>query len=560
MKLSKIIVTFAVATVLASCGGKEGDKNVETPNSNSEKIAEIQARVDSYAPVLIEADMSHLTEREKQLVAKLAEAGKVCDDIFWKQSCSDAIAVRDSLKTLNTPEAKIMLDLVNIYYGPYDKMHEYRRFVGNGAEKRPPVGGFYPNDMTKEEFEKYIAEHPEMKPAFESQYTVIVRDEKGGLKAIPYHEYYKPEVEKLAKLLDEAAELCDNPSLKKYLTLRATAIRTDEYFNSDWAWMDLKDNNIDVVIGPIENYEDALYNYKSAHEAVVMVKDVEATKELELFKKNIAKMQDNLPWDKKYHVAAQEGGTVLQMVNVAYFGGDCQKGTKTIAAALPNDPNVYEVKGGKKSMYKNMMEAKFDKIVKPIGEVLMAEDLRADIDRKTMISFVTLHEVAHNLGRGFVFNNKDLTVRKALKEKYSPIEELKADILSMYGHKTLFDLKLMDEKTIHKTTVTYIAGLFRSMRFGSEAAHGVGNFIQFNYLFENGASVKNDKGLYTYNKDTFFAKVGELAKIVLEIQAEGDYGKASDLVKKYGYNSDALKADFEKIKHVPSDLNARYDY
>ncbi len=556
MKLKKIITTLTIVVILSSCTSKN---ETEIKTLEDETNTTIQACVDAFAPVIIEADISHLTDRERLLIIKLAEAGKICDNIFWQQSCHDAIAVRDSLSKLKDPNSKLMLDLVNIYYGPYNKMDEYKRFVGTGPETRPLCGGFYPIDMTKEEFEKHITENPQDKAAFESQYTVIIRDSNQKLVAIPYHQYYK-ETAKLAQLLDEAAELCDNPSLKKYLSLRAEAVRTDDYFKSDWQWMDLKDNNIDVVIGPIENYEDGLFNYKTAYEAVVMIKDIESTKELEMFKSIIGEVQNRLPWDKKYYVKAQESGTVLQMVNVAYFGGDCQKATKTIAAALPNDPNVYEKKGGKKSMYKNIMEAKFDKIVVPIGKKLLASNLHPFIEKKCMTSFVTLHEISHNLGRGFVYGKKDLTVRKALKEKYSPLEELKADISSMFAHKVMYDIGKIDNNYLKKTVVTYIAGLFRSMRFGAESAHGIANFMQFRYLFENGAIIKNQDGTYGYDENKFFEVVTNLTKIVLEIQAEGDYQKGKEFVEKYGNVTPELKAEFEKLKSVPADLNSTYKF
>lgn len=555
MKIIKIIAALTLMVTLAACSKNENNQKMSEPETNTE----IQAFVDAFAPVAIDVDLSNLTEREKLLVAKLAEAGKICNEIFWQQSCHDAIAVRDSLSKLNDINSQLMLNLVNIYYGPYNKMNEYKRFVGNGPDVRPLCGGFYPIDMTKEEFEKHIADNPQDKAAFESQYTVIVRDENGKLKAVPYHEYYKQTAE-LAKLLDEAAELCDNPSLKKYLTLRAEAVRTDDYFKSDWQWMDLKDNNIDVVIGPIENYEDGLFNYKTAFEAVVMVKDAEATKDLEMFKSIISEVQNRLPWDKKYYVPAQQSGTVLQMVNVAYFGGDCQKATKTIAAALPNDPNVYEKKGGKKSMYKNLMEAKFDKIVAPIGQTLLSPELHQFIDKKAMISFVTMHEVSHNLGRGFVFGQNDLTVRKALKEKYSPLEELKADISSMFAHKVMFDLGKIDNDYLKKTVVTYIAGLFRSMRFGTESAHGIANCIQFRYLYENGAITKNQDGTYGFDENKFFDVVSNLTKTVLEIQSEGDYKRGTDFVNKYGNITPELQAEFDKIKSIPADLNSTYKF
>jgi hypothetical protein len=569
-KLNWFILAIVVPFAMFSCGNKE-EKVVENSDTK-QKIAAIQAEIDKFAPVKIEADLSHLTEREKQLVAKLAEAGKICNDIFWHQSSHDAIAVRDSLAKLNDDFSKKTLELVNIYYGPYDKMNEYKRFVDFkvgtfGAEKRPATGGFYPEDMTKEEFEKHISENPADKEAFESLYTVIVRDENKKLKAIPYNEYYNQydkSIEKLVKLLAEAAELCDNPSLKKYLELRAEAIKTDKYFDSDWAWMDLQDNNIDVVIGPIESYEDGLYNYKTAHEAVVMVKDVEGTKELEMFKNSIGEFQNQLPWDKKYYVPAQVGGTVLQMMNVVYFGGDCNKATKTIAAALPNDPNVYEKKGGKKSMYKNMMEAKFDKVLKPIADIMLAPELREFVSKKHLVSFVTLHEVSHNLGRGFVYNSAknapEVSVRAALKEKYSPAEELKADIISMYSHRILFNEGKISQEELKKAIVTYIGGLFRSMRFGAESAHGIANFIQFRYLLEKGAIQKTNEGFYTFDNNVFFDKVSDLTKLILTIQADGDYKKATELIEKYGNSTPEIMAEFEKVKSVPADLNSTYMY
>ena len=553
-KTMKSLMMFcAVIMFMAACGKQEGD-NMETPDP---MLAELQAKVDEYAPVVIDADLSHLTEREKELIVKLAEASKICDAIFWQQSSHDAIAVRDSLAKLTDALSKLMLQFVNIHYGPYDKMDEYKRFVGDGPEKRPAGGGFYPEDMTKKEFEEHVKKNPKDKDAFENLYTVILRDENQKLKAVPYYEYYK-DMEKLAKLLDEAAELCDNQSLKNYLQLRAKAFRTNQYFESDWAWMDLNDNNIDVIIGPIESYEDALFNYKTAFEAKILVKDVAATKELDMFKENIAKFQENLPWDKKYFVNPQVDGTVLQIVNVVGYYGDCNKGTKSIASALPNDPAVYEKKGGKKSMYKNMMEAKFDKILKPIAEIMIVPDMAKYVSKKQMMSFVTLHEIAHNLGRGYVYKKPKLTVRAALKEKYSPIEECKADICAIVSQKVLLDLGVITKDDMRDAMVTYVAGLFRSMRFGAESAHGISNFIQYRYLLEKGGIEKTADGYHTFNEEKFFQVATELAKYVLELQSEGDYQKADELVRTYGEATPEIMQEFEKVKSVPRDLNPTY--
>jgi tetratricopeptide (TPR) repeat protein len=545
----------AVTFFVISCGGNKE----ETMDTTNPRIAELQVLVDEYAPVKVEADINHLTERERLLVAKLAEAAKVCDDIFWLQSSHDALAIRDSLAKMNDDESNLLLKLVSIYYGPYDKMNEYKRFVGTGPDRRPDGGGFYPEDMTKEEFENHIKNNPQDKDAFEDLYTVIVRDENKKLKSVSYYEYYK-DLEKLAKLLDEAVELCDNTSLKTYLQLRARAFRINNYFESDWAWMDLKDNNIDVIIGPIESYEDGIFNYKTSFEAVVFVKDINATKELDMYKESISKFQENLPWDKKYFVSAQADGTVLQIGNVVAYTGYCNKASKTIAAALPNDPAVYEKKGGKKSMYKNIMEAKFDKILKPIADIMIAPDMAKYVSKHQMMSFVTLHEISHNLGRGYVYKQPKLTVKAALKEKYSPLEECKADICAVVNQKVLFDLGKITKDDMRDAMVTYVAGLFRSMRFGAESAHGIANFIQFRYLLEKGGIEKTADGYFTFNEEKFFQAATMLAKEVLELQSNGDYKRASALVENYGKATPEIMKEFERVKSVPRDLNATYMY
>ena len=539
---------FLLVFVLIAC-------NKQEPAQKSSQKAEtsmVEQRLKTFAPVTITTDISWLTENQKKVVELLAKAGKIADELYWKQNTYDGIAIRDSLSKSDSPDAKLMLRYLKIWYGPYDAMYGEERFVGNGPKVRPPQGNFYPQDMTKEEFEDYVNKHPEEKAQLESLYTIVVRD-GDKLKAIPYHEAY-PEVLKMADLLDEAAKYADNPSLKKYLKLRAEAFRTDEYFESDMAWMDIKDNDIDVVIGPIENYTDAMFNYKTAYEGVVMVKDKEASKELEMFKENIDYFEHNLPYDKKYIRKSAGKGNILQVVNVYYFGGDCNAGTKTIAASLPNDPRVHASKGGKKSMYKNIMEAKFDKIVMPIAKTIMAEDLIPYCSKNSFTSFVTLHEVSHTLGRGYVYGQKDVQIRKALKERFSAIEELKADILGMYNHKHLLEKGLIDEDYLKRTIATYIPGLYRSIRFGAEEAHGKANVIQLNFLMDKGAIKFNDKGKLTYDPDIFMEKVAELANIVLTLQAKGDYAAAGDLLDKYGHVSESTKEIIKKLANVPRDL------
>ena len=531
------------------------DNSMEDKMENLPGIAE---RVKAYAPTQISYDISSFTDNEKTLVKLLLEAGKMADEIFWMQTSPDAIAIRDSLAKLNTPEGKDLYEYVMINYGAYDRIYENMRFAGEGTHKRPDGGTYYPQDMTKEEFEKYVKENPAQKEELESQYTVVQRDGK-KIKAVPFHLAY-PTIMKIADKLDEAAKFADNPTFKNYLILRAKALRTDDYLESDMAWMDIKNSKIDIIIGPIENYEDAIFNYKTAYECVIMVKDEEASKELEFFNNHVLDFEKHLPYEQKYIREKVGTGTQINFVNVLYFGGDCQKGTKTIAASLPNDARVREAKGGgKNSMYKNMMEAKFDKIVVPIGKKILDQSLVQFIDKKSFIDFVTLHEVSHTLGRDYVFGKDSLTIRKALKEKHSAIEEAKADILSMHNHKTLLDMGIYNKEQLKKAMVTYLAGLYRSIRFGVEEAHGKANLIQLNFLFEKGAIVKNKDGKLSIKEDIFFEKVAELAKIILTIEAEGNYDGAGKLLEQYGKMTPAIDDVIKELKDVPRDLDTKYE-
>ncbi len=560
-----LLTIIAIAALaLTSCNkndsqaGKNSGDTTKTQEGAMNDIQEtLKARIAIYAPVAITVDVSGLSANDKQALKLLVEAGKLADQVFWKQTSPEAVPLRDSLKNLTTPEGKLAYEFVMINYGPYDRIDEGKRYIGSGAAKKPPVANFYPQDLTKEEFESYIQKNPKEKDALESQYSVVKR-EGDKLTAIPYAKEY-PEVGQIAQKLEEASKIADNKSLKNYLKLRADALRKDNYFKSDMAWMDIAGSNLDVVIGPIENYEDGLFNYKTAYECLVMVKDSAATSELQLFLSHINSFEQKLPYDKKYIRPSAGKGNILQVVNVAYMGGDCQSGVKTIANSLPNDPAVTDKKGGKKSMFKNIMEAKFDKIVKPIADIVLDPSLRQYVDKKAFTSFVTLHEVSHTLGRGNVFGNDKLTVRKALQANYSAIEETKADILGLYNHKHLLEEGIYNEEYMKKVIATYIAGLYRSIRFGAEEAHGIANVIQLNFLTEKGALVKSQNGTINVNREKFFTAAAELAGIILTIEAQGDFKASGDIIAKYGKMTEDTKKTIESLKLIPRDINTTYE-
>lgn len=551
MKYLYLIVLLLSGLFISNCEKKE----IIEEATMSESHKAVIEKLNQYAPIDLKVDISHLSDREKQLIQKLIEAGRIVDNIFWKQASHDAIATRDSLMYAKSDEAKDFLKYVLLNYGPYDDLADKQRFWGEGPQRRPEGGGFYPTDMTKEEFEKYLLDNPEQAASLKNDYTVVVR-ENGKLKAVPYSIYY-PEIFELSMKLEEAAVLADNPTLKNYLIMRANSLRTDVYFPSDMAWMDITDSNIDIVIGPIENYQDELFNYKTAYEAVIMVKDPEATKELEMFKKNLDNFEKNLPIDNKFKNKTIGDGNIIQVCNVIYFGGDCNMAVKTIAAALPNDPKVADAKGRKLSMYKNHMEAKFEKIVKPIGELMFTSDRAKYLSSKAFTSFVTLHEVSHALGPKYTSDTKKEEIRSALKERYSAIEETKADIVSMFNHKYLYSVKEYNDDYIKQSITTYVAGLYRSIRFGG-GAHYRANLIQLNFLKEKGAIYKQADGKFEIDDTKFFEAVEELANLILMIQVNGDYAKAGEIMEKYSIVTPEIEKEIKALVSIPRDINPKY--
>ena len=542
----KVINLIVLAFIATAC-----QKPKEAMNETS-----LRKKIEAFAPVEITVDMSSLSPRQIELVKTLVQASQYADQIFWKQTSFDANSTRQMLLSKNDAASKEALEYVMINYGPYDR-EDRKRFVGEGPAEHPDGAAFYPADMTKVEFEKFVKENPAMEKELTGLYTVIVRD-GGQLKAVPYHEMYNAEVTAMAELLKKASEHADNESLKNYLAARAIAVTTDDYYDSDLLWMQLKDNDVDVVIGPIENYEDNLFNYKAAYEAAVMIKDPKGTADLQVFKSHIDALEQNLPEKKEYIRKTAGKGNVLEVVNIAYFAGDFQKGIKTIAASLPNDSRVTEKFGGKKQMYKNIMEAKFNTILVPIGQKLVAEEFQSYIDRDAFTTFVTMHEVSHTLGRQTVFGDESKDVRMAMKDLHSAIEEAKADVLGIYNMDYFHKSGMYNDEEMKKFYVTYLAGLFRSIRFGAEEAHGKANIAQMVYLKEKGALGRNDKGQWVVHFDKFQDAVASLAKTILELQAEGNYDGAQTFLTKYGALTDDIKGDLGKLLDIPRDLNTSY--
>jgi hypothetical protein len=420
----------------------------------------------------------------------------------------------------------------------------------NGYGAKPKGAQFYPMNMTTEEFDKFED------PNKTSLYTLIRRNNKtNNLETVWYHEGFKDQTIKAAALLEEASKLAEDEGFANYLNLRAQALLTDDYFASDMAWLDMKDNTIDIVIGPIENYTDQLFGYKAAHEAFILIKDVEWSNKLAKYAQYLPELQKQLPIEQKYKNEVPGSDAQLNAYDVIYYAGDCNMAGKTIAINLPNDERVQLAKGTRKLQLKNAMQAKFDKILVPISEVLISEDQRKNITFDAFFSNTMFHEVAHGMGIKNTINDKG-PVRKALKEKYSAIEEGKADILGLYLVTRLNEMGVFTETDLMDNYVTFMAGIFRSVRFGASSAHGMANMLRFSFFLEKDAFTRNSNGTYSVNLEKMKEASVELTQKILKIQGDGNYEAASAWINTNGKISPQLQADLDRVneKGIPSDI------
>jgi len=531
MKTSNII-TLAMALIFAcACQPK--------PEINQE----MQKKLDEYVEVELKTDISHLSEKEKQMLPLLFDAAKIMDEIFWMQAYGDKDKLMNSIKDEATKK------FVKINYGPWERLKDNKPFVEGFGEK--PLGsGFYPTDMTREEFESFNSDTKT------SLYTVIKRKADGSLESVPYSIAYKEKHEKAAELIRKAAQLAEDEGLMNYLNLRAEALLSDEYQPSDMAWMDMKTNNIDFVVGPIENYEDALFNYKAAHEAFILIKDQEWSSRLSRFAALLPALQQSLPVDQKYKMEVPGSDSDLGVYDAVYYAGDCNAGSKTIAINLPNDPQVHIEKGSRKLQLKNSMRYKFDKILVPISEILIDSTQRKHVTFEAFFENTMFHEVAHGLGIKNTINNKG-TVRESLKETYSSIEEGKADILGLFMVAKLAEMGELKDKDLMDNYVTFMAGIFRSVRFGAASAHGKANMMRFYYFQEKGAFTRNsENGTYKVDFEKMTEAMNSLANTILTIQGDGNYDAVKEMLSNMGYIKEELQADLDRIGNadIPRDI------
>ena len=502
----------------------------------------LENKLQKYTEVQLNADLKNLSENQRKMIPLLIQAADIMNELFWYEAYGDPTLL------LSGAENDSLKQYIRINYGPWDRLENNEPFV-KGVGPKPAGANFYPADITKEEFE--AANLPDKT----SQYTLIRRNPDRSLSAVPYHVAFEPQVKKAAQLLRQAAALAEDPGFKNYLELRAQALLTDNYQPSDLAWMDMKNNKIDVVIGPIETYEDHLFGYKAAHEAYILIKDMDWSQRLAKYASFLPELQRNLPVAAKYKTETPGTDSDLNAYDVVYYAGDANAGSKTIAINLPNDEEVQLQKGTRRLQLKNAMRAKFDEILVPLAEELIAQDQRQYVTFDAFFANTMFHEVAHGLGIKNTINNKG-TVREALKEHASALEEGKADVLGLYMVTQLHEKGEL-QGDLKEYYTTFLASIFRSIRFGASSAHGKANMVRFNYFADKGAFERDaTTGTYRVNYQKMRQAMNDLSRDILVMQGEGDYKAVSQLVAEKGNISAQLQSDLDRLsaKNIPVDV------
>lgn len=566
-KFSSLFAVSALA-LAAACSGQDAttapDKAAPEKASGEETASEEKMAADEdaliamraqFAVVEMDADTSFLTDEERQVVNKLNQVGNLMSKIYLRQRSEMNPAWRAEIEAGGD---ELLLEMFDLHFGPWDTLDHNKPFYGD--MELPEGAAFYPADMTKEEFASWIAAHPEDEDAFTSGYTVIRRTDDGGLKAIPYSEHYREFLEPAAALLREAADITTNESLKKFLTLRADSFLSDDYYESEMAWMDL-DGPIEAAIGPYEVYTDGLFGYKTAFEAFITIKNPEESAALAKYKDYLRDMEANLPVDESYKNFKRGFESPIAVTYQVHGGGDNVPGVQTIAFNLPNDERVREAKGAKKVLLNNVLGAKFDRILAPMAEDVLVDEQASLLMKKYMSGETLFHELSHSLGPGTItVDGEETTVNAQLQELYSAIEEGKADVMGAYNILYMMERGDMPAAEKENFLATYFVGLFRAMRFGINEAHGKGAAYQYSYFKEAGAfSWDAEKERYLIDFAKLEQAISDLTRDVVIVQGDGDYDGAKTFLNTYAKLDEHAEAIIASLTHLPVDIQPVYE-
>ncbi|MGI9070849.1 MAG: dipeptidyl-peptidase 3 family protein [Bryobacteraceae bacterium] len=520
--------------------------------------AELQKVASRFVPTPLTVDIARLHSGDRKALVKLIEAGHVIDDMFLQQLWSGNEKLYRQLRQDTSPLGRARLHMFWINKGPWSDLDAHRAFLPGVPERKPLGANFYPEDMTREEFEHWVAGLPEKEGELaKSFFTVIRRDPQNRhLETVPYYREYHDDLQRAANLLREAAALTQSTSLRRFLEMRAAAFLNDDYYASDLAWMDV-DAPVDVTIGPYETYNDELFGYKAAFEAYICIRDDAETEKLKDFSRHLQEVENNLPVELGYRNPKLGAATPIRVVNEVFSAGDGNHGVETAAFNLPNDERVIQQKGSKKVMLKNVQHAKFDDTLIPISRVVLSVSAQPDLSFDWFFTHILAHELSHGIGPHEIkINGKTTSVRQQLKELYSTIEEAKADVTGLFMVQYFFDKGILrgGEENERKLYNTFLASSFRTLRFGITEAHGQGMALQFNYLMQHGAFVARPDGSFDVNYATVKQAVRDLTHDLLTVEAQGDYAAAKKMLEELGVVRPDLARALDRLKGIPVDI------
>ena len=530
--------------------------------ANLKVAADLERRLARFRRVQMPFQTAGLSARELQLVRKLVEACGYLESIYWRQSDPEGLTLYQSLASARNRRDVQLRRYLWINASRFDLLDQLKPFVG--TETIPPGRGFYPANLTRDQVEHYIKEHPDQKAAIYDQFT-IVRWQHEQLEAVPYRIAFRAFLEPAAKALREAAQLSDDAAFAKFLRLRADALLRDDYFASDLAWLELKNPKFDIIFAPYETYTDGLLGVKGSYGAAVMVRNESESKKLELFQKYVPEIQDALPLAAEDRPSKHGLETPMEVMDAPFRAGDLTHGYQAVADNLPNDPRVHEQKGSKKLFFKNFMDARVNYVVLPVARKLMEPEQAAKVSGEGYLLTTIMHEICHGLGPAFARLVPDksagkVDIREAIGPGFSGLEEAKADVTGMFALKWLVDHDALPKEKLEEYYASYVGGVFRTVRFGTAEAHGQAEMMEFNYLSEHGAIRRNASGRYAIDYEKMPSAMADLAKELLEIEATGDRSRAAKWFKKYGTMPDHLTASLKAVSDVPVDIDPVFSF
>jgi hypothetical protein len=558
--VSLLIAIFLLPTISTQKGQKPmtGSAAKGAESSGMQVIPDLDQRLAKFRRVEMPFHSAGLTAREVKMVEKLVDASRCFEEIYWRQMDPDGLTLYESLADSKNPKDETLRRYLWINASRFDFLDNNMTFVG--TTPMSPGRGFYPQNLTREQIDQYLKAHPEKKDEIYGSFTVV-RWHGDQLEGLPYHIAYRSFLEPAAKDLREAAGLSDDPDFANFLRLRADALLTDDYFKSNLAWLDLKNPKVDIAFAPDETYDDGLLGVKATYGAAVMVRNVEESRKLEMFQKYVADIQDALPLGPEDRPSKRGLETPMEVMDTPFRAGDLTHGYQAVADNLPNDPRVHEQKGSKKLFFKNFMDARVSYVILPVAQQVMLPSQASKASGEGYLLGTIMHEMAHGLGPAFSRTaTGKVDVREAVGPIYGGLEEAKADTVGMFGLKWLVDRDVLPKSKLEEYYASYVAGIFRTVRFGVAEAHGQAEMMEFNYLSERGAIVRQASGRYAIDYGRMPGTINDLAKELLEIEATGDRQRAENWFKKYGTMPAELRSSLKAAAGVPVDVDPVFSF